>query len=228
MVPNSALAWLFLKQRVTGRFVAGLGGRDGRGRPAVRAGDARQPDLAPARCCSASASPCSACSPPPSPTSCRRAGGCAAWPLASLLAWGMLYGIVANALYRLGRRRPAGRRGPAGYGLGLVYLGLFASALAFILYFAVIRAIGPGKAAYSSVLVPIIAMVLLDDLRRLSLVDPRRRRRRCSRWPAWSSRCGRGRRHSRSECLERGSVRRQQRLDRLRRRSEIALPGPRA
>ena len=40
------------------------------------------------------------------------------------------------------------------YWLGLVYLGLFASALAFPLYFAVMRAVGPGKAAYSSVLVP--------------------------------------------------------------------------
>ena len=63
------------------------------------------------------------------------------------------------------------------YWLGLVYLGLFASALAFPLYFAVMRAVGPGKAAYSSVLVPILAMVLLDPLRRLSLVDARRRRR---------------------------------------------------
>ena len=67
----------------------------------------------PARCCSGSASPCSECSPLPSPTSCRRAGACAAWPLATLLAWGMVYGIVANALFALRRRRTAGDRGPA-------------------------------------------------------------------------------------------------------------------
>jgi drug/metabolite transporter (DMT)-like permease len=42
--------------------------------------------------------------------------------------------------------------------LGLLYLALFASALAFSLYLPVVRKIGPGKAAYSSVLVPIIAM----------------------------------------------------------------------
>ena len=37
---------------------------------------------------------------------------------------------------------------------------MFASALAFPLYFGVIRAIGPAKAAYSSVMVPVIAMLL--------------------------------------------------------------------
>jgi drug/metabolite transporter (DMT)-like permease len=45
-----------------------------------------------------------------------------------------------------------------GYWLGLIYLAIFASALAFSLYLPVVRKIGPGKAAYSSVLVPIIAM----------------------------------------------------------------------
>ena len=48
----------------------------------------------------------------------------------------------------------------AGYLLGVAYLGLFASALAFPLYFAVLRKIGPAKAAYSSVIVPVIAMLL--------------------------------------------------------------------
>ena len=46
----------------------------------------------------------------------------------------------------------------AGYWLGLLYLSLFASALAFSLYFPVVRRIGPAKAAYSSAIVPIIAM----------------------------------------------------------------------
>ncbi|MDQ3140324.1 MAG: DMT family transporter, partial [Pseudomonadota bacterium] len=47
-----------------------------------------------------------------------------------------------------------------GYWAGLIYLGLFASALAFTFYIGIIRAVGPGKAAYSSVIVPIIAMAL--------------------------------------------------------------------
>ena len=48
----------------------------------------------------------------------------------------------------------------ASYWLGTVYLGVFASAVAFSCYFAVIRAVGPARAAYSSVLTPIIAMLL--------------------------------------------------------------------
>ena len=46
------------------------------------------------------------------------------------------------------------------YVAGVLYLGLAASALAFPLYFGVIRAIGPAKAAYSGVIVPVIAMLL--------------------------------------------------------------------
>ena len=45
-----------------------------------------------------------------------------------------------------------------GYWLGVFYLALLASVLTFSLYYPVVRRIGPGKAAYSSVLVPIIAM----------------------------------------------------------------------
>ena len=51
-----------------------------------------------------------------------------------------------------------------GYWLGLLYLGLIASALAFWLYFEIIRKVGPAKAAYSSVLIPIIAMAFSTAL----------------------------------------------------------------
>jgi drug/metabolite transporter (DMT)-like permease len=44
------------------------------------------------------------------------------------------------------------------YWFGVAYLAIIASAFAFNIYFPVVRKIGPGKAAYSSVLVPIIAM----------------------------------------------------------------------
>ena len=43
VVPNALLAWLFFGERVTGRFVARLGGRHGRRRPAVRPGNAAAP-----------------------------------------------------------------------------------------------------------------------------------------------------------------------------------------
>jgi drug/metabolite transporter (DMT)-like permease len=84
----------------------------------------------------------------------------AALPLASLLAWGMVYGVIANGLFAWAIAGPPAIEARPAYWLGLVYLGLLASALAFPLYFAVMRAVGPGKAAYSSVLVPILAMAL--------------------------------------------------------------------
>jgi drug/metabolite transporter (DMT)-like permease len=37
---------------------------------------------------------------------------------------------------------------------------VFGSALAFTIYFQLIRTIGPAKAAYTSVLIPVIAMLL--------------------------------------------------------------------
>ena len=44
------------------------------------------------------------------------------------------------------------------YLAGLLYLSLAATALAFSLYYRIIQTIGPGRAAYSSVLVPVQAM----------------------------------------------------------------------
>ena len=83
-----------------------------------------------------------------------------AMPLASMIAWGMAYGALANAALALALYGAPQLETRPGYWLGVLYLGLFASALAFPLYFAVMRAVGPGKAAYSSLLVPILAMAI--------------------------------------------------------------------
>jgi drug/metabolite transporter (DMT)-like permease len=79
-------------------------------------------------------------------------------PVVTMVAWGMLYGTLANIVIALVGYGPPVFEQRLGYWLGVIYLGLFASALAFTFYFNIIRAVGPGKAAYSSVLVPIIAM----------------------------------------------------------------------
>ncbi|HEX8413112.1 MAG TPA: DMT family transporter [Sphingomicrobium sp.] len=81
-----------------------------------------------------------------------------AYPLFALLAWAMAIGAAFNALIAFVLTGPPVFEMRAGYVAGLLYLALAASALAFSLYFPVVRRIGPAKAAYSSVLVPLIAM----------------------------------------------------------------------
>jgi drug/metabolite transporter (DMT)-like permease len=43
---------------------------------------------------------------------------------------------------------------------GVLYLGVVGSVVTFPLYFRLIREIGPGKAAYTGVVIPIVAMLL--------------------------------------------------------------------
>ena len=81
-------------------------------------------------------------------------------PMVSMLAWAMLWGAAINAGFALATAGPPVIELRAGYLLGTAYLGVVASAIAFTLYFGVIRAIGPARAAYSSVLTPVLAMIL--------------------------------------------------------------------
>ncbi|MBA3669618.1 MAG: DMT family transporter [Sphingomonas sp.] len=79
-------------------------------------------------------------------------------PLFSLLAWSMAAGALIDCLIALAVAGPPVIVSAPAYWLGLVYLALFASVLAFSLYYPVVRRIGPARAAYSSMIVPIIAM----------------------------------------------------------------------
>lgn len=88
--------------------------------------------------------------------------------LFAILTWAMATGAVIDAAIAFGVAGPPVFEYRAGYILGLLYLALAASALAFSLYFPVVRRIGPAKAAYSSILVPLIAMSFstwLEDYR---------------------------------------------------------------
>ena len=159
MVPNSALAWLFLRQSVSRGFMAGSAiacvGVALLFVQEMRASAVSQREIAIGigltllAVLSASAANIIQAT--------RRA---ADWPLPSLIAWGMFYGNLANLAFALAVAGPPQVDARLGYWVGLVYLGLFASALAFPLYFAVMRAVGAGKAAYSSLLVPILAMAI--------------------------------------------------------------------
>jgi drug/metabolite transporter (DMT)-like permease len=78
--------------------------------------------------------------------------------LFALLAWSMAIGAAVDAIIAFTLTGPPVFEARAGYWIGLFYLALAASALAFSLYFPVVRRIGPARAAYSSVMVPLIAM----------------------------------------------------------------------
>ena len=47
-----------------------------------------------------------------------------------------------------------------GYIGGVLYLSIIGSVVTFPLYFRLMRDIGPGKAAYTGVVIPVVAMVL--------------------------------------------------------------------
>jgi len=80
------------------------------------------------------------------------------YPLFALLAWSMGAGAVIDAIIAFAMTGPPSFDPRPSYWLGVLYLALLASVLTFSLYYPVVRKIGPAKAAYSSVLVPIIAM----------------------------------------------------------------------
>lgn len=79
-------------------------------------------------------------------------------PMASMLGWGMIWGSAIDAAFAWATVGPPTVEMRLGYFLGIAYLGVFASAIAFSLYFRSIRDIGPAKAAYSGVVIPVIAM----------------------------------------------------------------------
>ena len=81
-------------------------------------------------------------------------------PLLALLAWSMAVGAIIDIMLAFAVSGPPVFEPRIGYWAGVIYLALFGSVLCFALYFPVVRKIGPGKAAYSSVMVPIIAMSL--------------------------------------------------------------------
>jgi drug/metabolite transporter (DMT)-like permease len=80
------------------------------------------------------------------------------FPLFSLLAWSMIVGATVNIAFAFAIAGAPTIELRAGYWLGVVYLAIPASVLTFSLYYPVVRKMGPAKAAYSSVIIPIIAM----------------------------------------------------------------------
>lgn len=159
VVPNSVLAWLCFGVRVTPRFMlgsavamAGVGLlflQEIRSSPSSTGEVLGGLGLVLIAVLSAS-----------SANVMQLAGGMKSRPIAPMLGWAMCYGALIDAGWAWATVGPPVIERSWGYWLGLVYLGVIASALAFSLYYRIIRAIGPARAAYSSVLIPIIAMAI--------------------------------------------------------------------
>ena len=79
-------------------------------------------------------------------------------PLILLLAWAMLWGTLFDATFAWAVAGPPVFPAEPRYWAGVVYLGVIGSVVAFPLYFGLIRDLGPGRAAYNGVLVPVVAM----------------------------------------------------------------------
>jgi drug/metabolite transporter (DMT)-like permease len=82
------------------------------------------------------------------------------YPIITVLAWAMLFGALINVALSWITVGPPVYEMRATYWAGIVYLGVIGSVVTFPLYFSMIREIGPGRAAYTSVLVPVVAMIL--------------------------------------------------------------------
>ncbi|MFN3591274.1 MAG: DMT family transporter [Thermaurantiacus sp.] len=158
MIPNAMFAWAFLGMRVSRRFILGcavaivgvgllfaneLSLPDERG--AVALGLA----LTAAAVLSASIANVMQASP-----QARRL------PPLGGLAWAMLLGGLLNAVLAWAIVGPPSWDPRPQYVLGLLMLGVVASALAFALYFDLLRAVGPAEAAWIGIPIPIIAMAL--------------------------------------------------------------------
>ena len=83
---------------------------------------------------------------------------------AHAMAWGALVSFVVAVVIG----RPINFSLEPGYVLSLLYLAIFGSCIAFGCYLALLRAIGSARAAYTSVLYPLIALVIstfIEDFR---------------------------------------------------------------
>ena len=81
-------------------------------------------------------------------------------PVPTLLAWAMLIGACVDAMIAWVLSGPPRFDWNPGYVGGVAYLAIIGSVVTFPMYNGLLRALGPGRAAYNGVLVPVVAMLL--------------------------------------------------------------------
>jgi drug/metabolite transporter (DMT)-like permease len=157
-VPNAILAWAFLGRKVSGRFVLGsalgilgvaLLFAQQLSLPGTRAETMLGLGLVVAGILSASIANVMQASPK-----------ALTIPPITGLGWAMLIGSSMNAVVASIVAGPPQFDPAPSYWVGFLYLGVVASALAFAIYFDLVRQMGPAEAAWTGVLIPIIAMAI--------------------------------------------------------------------
>jgi drug/metabolite transporter (DMT)-like permease len=83
-----------------------------------------------------------------------------AQPMITLLAFSMLYGTLIDAALAFALAGPPVIPSTPEFWAGTAWLALAGSVVTFPLYWSIVRAIGPGRAAYNGVLVIVIAMFI--------------------------------------------------------------------
>ena len=80
------------------------------------------------------------------------------------LAWSMLWGTLMVAAWTVLTGQSFSLPQAPRYWMGLLYLSLFGSVIAFFAYFTLINRIGPQKAVYIGVVTPVISVLLSIQL----------------------------------------------------------------
>jgi len=81
-------------------------------------------------------------------------------PVVTVNAHGMAWGAVMSAVVAILLGREFDFLFQPGYIASLLYLAVFGSAIAFGCYLALLRSIGSARAAYTSVLFPVVALIV--------------------------------------------------------------------
>jgi drug/metabolite transporter (DMT)-like permease len=81
-------------------------------------------------------------------------------PVLSATAWGVAYGVVVNAVVAVFAGSAFIIEPSARYVLSLLWLAIPGSVIAFWMYLALLGRIGPDRAAYTTVLSPVLALLL--------------------------------------------------------------------
>ena len=157
IVPNTLMGRLFLKTPLEGRFLAGAGiAIVGVGLMILH--EYRAAALGPAAVLTGTAFTLAGVTSASTANVMQGTKIARAQSMTVMIALAMLFGTLIDGAFAWITTGPPIIEPTAAYLGGVLYLGVIASAVTFPLYFNIIRAVGPGQAAWSSVLIPIIAM----------------------------------------------------------------------